>query len=160
MIENINDLDFNPKKILVGVDGSEYSMNATHLGILFAKKYGARLYLVHVIDFPGYLALSDPSMSKTIESTMNSLRAKSMKRAEELLSSVSSLASRENVEFEVRVIDGGSSIAGSITEFAMQNKVDLIIVGSRGLGGFKRMLVGSVSKEIVDHANCSVIILR
>ena len=59
-MKNMDNLDFYPKKILVGVDGSEYSMKATDLGILLAKKYDAHLYLVHVIDFPGYLTLSDP----------------------------------------------------------------------------------------------------
>jgi len=153
-------LDFEPKKILVGVDGSEYSIKAARLGILFAKKYDARLYIVHAIDFPGFLAFSDPSMSRTIESTVNSLRSKAEKKAEELLSNVSSLASNENVEFEVKVIDGGSSVAASITDYAADNKIDLIIVGSRGLGGFKRMLVGSVSQQILNHVHCSVIVLK
>jgi len=154
------DLDFQPKKILVGVDGSDYSMKAARLGILFSKKYGARLYIVHGIDFPGYLALSDPSMSRTVESTINSLRSKAEKKAKELLSNVSSIASKENVKFEAQVIDASSSVSGSIIDYAENNNIDLILVGSRGLGGFKRMLVGSVSQEIVSHAHCSVIVLR
>jgi nucleotide-binding universal stress UspA family protein len=154
------DLDFQPKKILVGVDGSDYSMKAVRLGILFSKKYGARLYIVHAIDFPGFLAFSDPSMSRTVESTINSLKSKAEKKAEELLSNVSSLASKENVKFEAQVIDGSSSVSGSIIDYAENNNIDLILVGSRGLGGFKRMLVGSVSQEIVNHARCSVIVLK
>ena len=156
----MDDLNFDFQKILVGIDGSEYSMDAARLGTLLAKKYGARLYLVNVIDFPGYPAISDPSMSKTVESVIDSLKSKAKKKAEELLSNVSSVASKENVEFEVQVIGDGSSVAGSITEFAKNNDIDLIVVGSRGLGGFKRMLVGSVSQEIINHAHCSVIVLR
>jgi len=154
------DLDFQPKKILVGVDGSDYSMKAVRLGILFSKKYGARLYIVHAIDFPGFLAFSDPSMSRTVESTINSLKSKAEKKAEELLSNVSSLASKENVKFEAQVIDESSSVSGSLIDYAENNNIDLILVGSRGLGGFKRMLVGSVSQEIVNHAHCSVIVLK
>jgi nucleotide-binding universal stress UspA family protein len=153
-------LDFEPKKILVGVDGSEYSIKAMRLGVSFAKKYGARLYIVHVIDFPGFLAFSDPSMSRTVESTINSLRSKAEKKAEELLSNVSSLALSENIELEAKVIDGSSSVAGSITEYAADNKIDLIVVGNRGLGGFKRILVGSVSQQILNHAHCSVLVLK
>jgi len=145
---------------LVGVDGSDYSMKAVRLGILFSKKYGARLYIVHAIDFPGFLAFSDPSMSRTVESTINSLKSKAEKKAEELLSNVSSLASKENVKFEAQVIDESSSVSGSLIDYAENNNIDLILVGSRGLGGFKRMLVGSVSQEIVNHAHCSVIVLK
>jgi len=135
-------------------------MKAVRLGILFSKKYGARLYIVHAIDFPGFLAFSDPSMSRTVESTINSLKSKAEKKAEELLSNVSSLASKENVKFEAQVIDESSSVSGSLIDYAENNNIDLILVGSRGLGGFKRMLVGSVSQEIVNHAHCSVIVLK
>ena len=76
----MDDLNFDFQKILVGIDGSEYSMNAARLGTLLAKKYGARLYLVNVIDFPGYSAISDPSVSKTVESVIDSLNQRQGKR--------------------------------------------------------------------------------
>jgi nucleotide-binding universal stress UspA family protein len=48
----------------------------------------------------------------------------------------------------------------AITNYADEKHVDLIVVGSRGMGGFKRMLLGSVSSGILNHAHCSVLVVR
>ena len=48
----------------------------------------------------------------------------------------------------------------TIVRFAEEHDSDLIVMGSRGLGGFERMLLGSVSNHVVHHANCPVLIVR
>ena len=57
-------------------------------------------------------------------------------------------------------IRGSESVVQAIVEFAEQENVDLIVIGTRGLGGFKKMLVGSVSSGVITHAHCNVVVVR
>ncbi len=56
--------------------------------------------------------------------------------------------------------EGVSSVVETIINHAAKEHVDLIIVGTRGLGGFKKMLIGSVSSGVISHANCPVLVVR
>jgi len=51
-------------------------------------------------------------------------------------------------------------VVETIINHAAKEDVDLIIVGTRGLGGFKKMLIGSVSSGVISHANCPVLVVR
>jgi len=51
-------------------------------------------------------------------------------------------------------------VVETIINHAAKEHVDLIIVGTRGLGGFKKMLIGSVSSGVISHANCPVLVVR
>lgn len=53
-----------------------------------------------------------------------------------------------------------SSVVGTIVDYAVQEKTDLIIMGTRGLGGFKRAVLGSVSSGVAEHASCSTLVVR
>jgi nucleotide-binding universal stress UspA family protein len=57
-------------------------------------------------------------------------------------------------------LTSAGTVVQEIVDFASQEKVDLIILGTRGLGGFKRMLMGSVSNGVVNHAGCSVLVVK
>jgi nucleotide-binding universal stress UspA family protein len=52
------------------------------------------------------------------------------------------------------------SVIGSITDYATSIDIDLIVVGTRGRTGLKRLLMGSVANGIVQHAHCSVLLVR
>ena len=55
---------------------------------------------------------------------------------------------------------GISSVVKEIVEYAEKNKVDMIVVGSRGLAGIKKMLVGSVASGVVTYAHCPVLVAK
>ena len=52
------------------------------------------------------------------------------------------------------------SVAATIVEQAESEHIDLIVIGSRGKTGFKKMLIGSVSMDVVKYAHCSVLVKR
>jgi nucleotide-binding universal stress UspA family protein len=52
------------------------------------------------------------------------------------------------------------SVVEAIVDFAAKENADLIVVGTRGMTGFKRLLVGSVSSGVVNHARCPVLVVR
>ena len=58
------------------------------------------------------------------------------------------------------IIISASSIVGEIIEFADKEKVDLIILGTRGRTGFKKLLLGSVAEGVVTHSSCPVMVVR
>jgi nucleotide-binding universal stress UspA family protein len=83
------------------------------------------------------------------------------KNAEQWIGEVASMARNLGMDpSRTRVLKGTTSIVKAITDYAASEKVDLIIVGRKGAGGFKRLLLGSVSSGIVNHAASSVLVVR
>ena len=64
------------------------------------------------------------------------------------------------MEASEKVVKYAGSVADGITDYAKKKGVDLIVVGTRGMGGIKKLLLGSVAKGVVDSAGCSVIVVR
>ena len=58
------------------------------------------------------------------------------------------------------VLRTASTIVETITDMATGEKIDLIVMGTRGLGGFKKLLMGSVSSGVVLHAPCNVLVIK
>jgi nucleotide-binding universal stress UspA family protein len=69
-------------------------------------------------------------------------------------------ARNEGVDAKGKVLDKEGSPVKVILEYAEEEGVDLIVAGTRGLGGFPKMLLGSVSSGLVSHAHCGVLIVR
>ena len=69
-------------------------------------------------------------------------------------------ARTDGVDAKGEVLDKGGSPVKVILEYAEEEGVDLIVAGTRGLGGFPKMLLGSVSSGLVSHAHCRVLVVR
>ena len=82
------------------------------------------------------------------------------KSAEHWVDEAVSLAKAQDVPVKRRVLKGAASVVEAITNYSAAQKVDLIVVGTRGSGGFKRLLLGSVSSGVVNHATSSVLVVR
>jgi nucleotide-binding universal stress UspA family protein len=145
-IQNKTDKAFN--KILVPIDGSENSMRAANVGINLAKDTGAELVVLSVIAVPSSIIGSESVLS-TLE-----------KEADAWIGNVQQNAEKQNVKISKEVIRSSSSIVQAITEHAELEKANLIVIGTRGLGNFRRLLLGSVSEGVVRHAHCDVLVVR
>jgi nucleotide-binding universal stress UspA family protein len=123
-------------KILVGVDGSEYSKNALKEAIEIAKKFSAEVTAVNVYHVPSGQDLSQ----------------KILKKAEVMLED-------GDVKFNlVSVLSPNTPKV--ITDMAEHEKLDLIVVGSRGMGAVKAYLIGSVCNKICYDSPVSVLIVK
>lgn len=69
-------------------------------------------------------------------------------------------AAKRSIKAKPELAEGVSSVVETIVDHATKDKVDLIVIGSRGLGGFKKLLLGSVSSGVVTHASCPVLVVR
>jgi nucleotide-binding universal stress UspA family protein len=75
------------------------------------------------------------------------------------LKQVEEAANKKRINLKIEIIDGGSKV-DAILDYAEKNSVDLIVMGTRGITGFKRILVGSVASAVVASAPCPVMVVR
>lgn len=137
------------ENILVAVDGSRYSDAAFDVAIDIAQKYGSKLFVVHV--FPG---VSSPRkvVSPNREDDLKS-------EGQEILNSYEAKVKEMGLQNVITLLQEGDA-AKMIMETASEIKCGLILMGSRGRGGFNELLLGSVSHKVTTHAGCPVVIVK
>ena len=141
-------------KILVPMDGSENSSRAANVAIDLAKDNNAQLTVFTVIPLPNVMGFGPPPTG------LEEYYKIQDRESEALLERVISDAAKRGVKASGEKTSPVTSVVSSILDFAQQNRIDLIIIGTRGLGGFKRTMLGSVSTGVVTHAHCDVLIVR
>jgi nucleotide-binding universal stress UspA family protein len=141
-------------KILVPVDGSKYSEEALKIAIDYAKTKGANICLISVAP---YVEGIDLEISATEREKLNETL---MKRADYIVQQACGILAGEDVIATCRHVVAASSVADAIIDYAAKEKVDLIIIGSRGLGKSSRFKMGSVASKVVKHASCSVYVVK
>jgi len=144
-------------KILVPIDGSSASFNASKYAIDLARTNDAELIALHVIypTYDQYQAALSPRQEKLQE-----LTSKEMEQRQAYVDKVKQQAAEKKLSVKTDIIVGITSVVKEIVEYAEDNNVDIIVVGSRGMTGFKRMLLGSVASDIVTYAHCPVLVVK
>ena len=141
-------------KILVPVDGSKYSTEALYTAIDHARTKGAQLYVITIT----------PAL-QTIDLEISAgERERLMKRLEQggeaIVNKACDIASGENVKVSCKAEVAATSVPDAIIDFAEKEKIDLIIMGSRGLSPSSRFRMGSVTSKVVRHSPCSVFVVK
>lgn len=141
-------------RILVGTDGSESAWKGVILSTSFARALSSKLTFANVIFFPpiSYTAGEGDWYEEAIEGEKA--------YAQEITSKAKSFANGRGVDADVRVIDDMHSPVESLTNLAQQEGYGLITIGTRGLSGFQRALLGSVASGVAHYAHCSVLVAR
>lgn len=141
-------------RILVAIDGSESSMDAADYGISLAKKDNSELVIVNIIHTPL------PALTFYGESSFKEFIKKSKSDAEEWFGKIRKKASEHGVQIKTEIIEEIQSIPAAIVNYAQDKKVDLIVVGTRGRTGFKRLLLGSVARDVIMYATTPVMVVK
>ena len=153
-----------PTKILLATDGSTEATLATRSAAELADKTGSELHVVHVFGlipwYPIYSEGTDLVETEPEEQQVEEdLQRTSEQRARELLDAeVEKLSSVGGTVAQAHLREGGP--AQEIVGLAEEIGAGLIVVGSRGRGGIRRALMGSVSDSVVRHAHCRVMVVR
>lgn len=145
------------RRILVAVDGSNQSLNASTFAIDLAKRYDAELIVLHIID-PRYKELEIAISPRP--GRFKEIKKKVMKDAEKIVDIVRRRAIEMNVNVKADAIDGRTSVMKDIVHYAKVKRVDVIVIGSRGMTGFKKLLVGSVAGGVVTYSHCPVLVVK
>lgn len=139
-------------KIVVAYDGSELSKKALQRAINLAKQdEKVEVNVITAIPRPVATIYNYGAIGDTVEEANLEVAREMMKEVEETLKEIPN-------KTETYIVEGNP--ARKIEEFAENNNADLIIMGSRGLGGIKELFLGSVSHHVVQKASCEVIIVK
>jgi len=141
------------RRIVAAADGSANSKHAISAAARFAKTLGAELEIVHVIHVP------EISHAPTTLVPLGEIEEGARLNGERVLAEAASLAQSEGVSAKCKIRKGVSPAQG-IVDYADANHIDLIVIGARGLGGFRKLLLGSVSNSVLHYANCSVLVVK
>jgi nucleotide-binding universal stress UspA family protein len=147
------------RSILVATDGSPNGMRAVEVAANLAKTLNSRLAIATVILTPSYMFARTPEAAMSPVDIDEYIKL-STAEAEKVLRDAKKRADEIGAKASTDLISNVPSVVQAIVEHAEKRNVDLIVVGTRGLSGFKKMLMGSVSSGIVTHATCSVIVVR
>ena len=142
------------KSILVGIDGSENAIRAVKVASQIAKNNQAELTILHVMAIPSSV------YSGNVYVPLDKIEEKMKLSGEKFVATAVSFAEEKGIKPKTVIAEGIDSPARKITTYSEDNNIDLIVVGTRGLGGFKRLLLGSVASEVVHYAHCSVLVVR
>jgi nucleotide-binding universal stress UspA family protein len=135
------------KKIVLATDGSKYSASATERAISFAKSYGGELRVVSVVDVPSEFYAEAPQAVEDL-----------VKKAKGFVADIKKQAEAAGVKAETFV--GESEAYEAITSLAKEQHADMIIIGSHGRTGLRRLLMGSVAEMVIGHAPCPVLVVK
>jgi nucleotide-binding universal stress UspA family protein len=141
------------RHILAPTDFSEYSKKAVASALELAKKFGAKLTILHVIELPPYPVEGyvTPSLSQTF---MDDLE----RQATTELAQVIPEAEAAGVEV-ARVVGVGTPYR-KIIDTAEAEQVDLIVMATAGRTGFSHLIMGSIAERVVRTASCPVLTIR
>jgi nucleotide-binding universal stress UspA family protein len=135
------------KKILFATDGSKHSNLAAEKAIAFAKSYGGELTVVSVVDVPSEFYAEAPQAVEDM-----------VRKAKEHTALVRNRAEAAGVKAESFI--GEAEAHEAIVNLAKEQGVDVIVLGSHGRTGLRRLLMGSVTENVIGHAPCPVLVVK
>jgi nucleotide-binding universal stress UspA family protein len=143
------------KRILVAVDGSPTSLRGLDEAVRFAKATGGRLLLVHVVNE----LIVDPNFAPSVyyESIILSLQA----AGKQVLEQASSAVRKAEVPCEQKLVETlGARVADELVREAQEWKADLIVLGTHGRRGLKRLAMGSDAELVLRMSPVPVLLVR
>jgi len=138
-------------KILVPVDGSDNSYKALEAALILSEKLGSNISVVNVME-------QVPITHIESEKLLSELLEAYKKENQEILSKCSHIAHQKGITIKTVLLQGNP--APVILDYSKKENFDLVIMGSRGMGKFKELILGSVSSKIVHHSPCAIMIIR
>jgi nucleotide-binding universal stress UspA family protein len=135
------------KKIVLATDGSKHSAKAMERAISFAKSYGGELRVISVVDVPTEFYAEAPQAVENL-----------VRKAQGFVADVKKQAEAAGVKSESFV--GEAEAHEAITHLAKEQNADMIIIGSYGRTGLRRLLMGSVAEKVIGYAPCPVLVVK
>jgi nucleotide-binding universal stress UspA family protein len=156
--------------VLVSIDGSEASMKAADYAIMTAKTNDAQLTALHVLySQTGYAYSSGTFGGLVTPSSVRAIYESAEQEAQQWFDKIKEKISKQETEeqkeknqihLETELVVTATSVAAAIVAYSEQHDIDLIVIGTRGRSGFKKLLLGSVASGVATYAHCPVMIVK
>lgn len=147
---------------MVAIDGSKESMHAANCAIGVAKRYDAILVVLTVLPqelrYDYEIDRVDPEVPMTPVKGVVELSR--MEIEGEWFTGIKKNALASNVKIETEILMEGKSVVADIIEYSEKQSIDLIVIGTKGKTGLRRLILGSVSQGILAYAHCPVLLVR
>ena len=145
---------------MVPVDGSKPSLDASVQAIDIAKRLDAELIALYVVSPDIRYDYMEDIITPRLPRALKDVMMIAMQKGERHVKKVQQRASQKKVKVKTDVVIGVSSVVKEIVGYAEKNKIDMIVIGSRGLSGIKKMLLGSVASGVVTYSHCPVLVAK
>lgn len=142
------------------VDGSGSSVKAVDHAVEIAKRHDAQLFVLNVVVSQLGYAYSSGAFGLASPGAINDILEKSKQEAKKWFDDAGKKATAQGVSFKAEIVASPTSVVPAIVEYAEKNKVDLIVVGTKGRSGLTKLLLGSVASGVATYANCPVMIVK
>lgn len=146
------------KKILIPFDGSEHSKKAILFAADVAQHHNSELFLIHVVkdkDIPPEIL--EYVKSEKINGGIGKVSAKLI--SEGIMKAARKQVQEMGLKIAKSMVFSGDPVE-EIIQFAKNNDIDMIVIGSRGLGKIKGLLLGSVSSKVCHLAECTCVTIK
>ena len=138
-------------RMLMATDGSPSADQAAEVAALIAKSFDSEVTILSAI----------PSIGAKAAPLEGEYYSKLINRADDNADKAASVFKKAGVTVtEKEIPQGRASVVETIVDYAAQEKTGLIVMGTRGLGGFRRAVLGSVSSGVAAHAPCATLVVR
>lgn len=138
------------KRILVPTDGSEFAKKAQLHALFLAKVSGAEIIALSVSENLFVNGISITEEVEQLNQILNDRCKEDLKEFEDM--------NKDGVKISSLIKEGAP--ANAILEVAIEEDIDLIVIGSSGKSGFDRFILGSVSDKVVNAAKCPVLVVH
>ena len=142
------------KKILIPVVKSEYNDKIISYAIILAKGSGASITAILVLDKSAIGGIGDV-FGRRVDEYENEMR----KRSQELLTEVQQVIEKQGIKTSIEII-GNKSVARGIIDYARESGADVIVIGTKGLTGVEKFIMGGVASSVINNAHCPVVAVR
>ena len=142
----------NFDEILVPFDGSSFAKRAYNRALDIAQVHDSKIFVIMIIkiEYPPIVGFSR---------TQPKLMKAHQKYAKKQIENLKYVATKRGISFGSK-IKQGTSVVKEITDFVKSHKFDLIVMGSHGRTGFKKLVLGSVTNGVIQHTKCPVLVTR
>ena len=147
-------------KVLAAIDGSELSIDAADYAVLIAKQNNAQLIALHVIRSEEAYQYASNLTEVVTPTSVDSMVQTVKQDSQKWFDTIEQKSNANNVQVKTDIMVSPNSTAGTIVDYAEREGIDLIVMGTRGRSGFKKLLLGSTASDVIAYAHCLVMIIK
>ena len=149
-------------KILVAIDGSHGSFDAADYAIMLAQQHNSQLILLHVlhpVEYYSSLQFFEVQQPQDSSVLIEQAKKEANKWFDDIKKKIRENTLEKPIKIETTIIVSTTTV-DSILDYAEDKDVDLIVIGTRGRSGIKKLLLGSTASGVVTYSSCPVIVVK